>query len=84
MTRNGQRLLMLVNDDSAQRRIVAAQASRGGWRTIFAGDAEMALATLGTQDGMQLDAIVLDRQDDWAAASDLIAELQETAPRCRS
>ncbi len=63
MTRGGQRQLMLIDDEPAQRRLVAAIAARRGWRTIFAGDAETALATLGTPDGMALDAIVLDH---WA------------------
>lgn len=80
MTRNGQRMLMLIDDEPAQRRLVAALAARGGWRTVFAGDAETAIATLGTQEGMQLDAILLDH---WGAdddASSLIAELRTRRP----
>ena len=46
MTRNGQRLLMLIDDEPAQRRLVAAIAARRGWRTIFAGDPETAIAML--------------------------------------
>ncbi len=60
MTRNGQRLVLLIDDEPAQRRLVATLAARGGWRAVFATDGEMAIATLGTQDGMQLDAILLD------------------------
>ncbi|MBX9880576.1 MAG: sigma-54 dependent transcriptional regulator [Sphingomonas sp.] len=80
MTRSGQRMLMLIDDEPAQRRLIAALAARGGWRTIFAGDAETAIATLGTQDGMLLDAILLDHwgADDEAAA--LIAELKARRP----
>lgn len=48
MTRNGQRLLMLIENEAAQRRLVAALAARGGWRTVFADDGEMAIAMLGT------------------------------------
>ncbi len=80
MTRNGQRLLMLIDEEPAQRRLVAAIAARRAWRTIFAKDAEQALATLGTPDGMALDAILL---DSWAPDSDapaLIAELRENRP----
>lgn len=80
MTRNGQRLLLLIDDEPAQRRLIAALASRGGWRSIFAADAEMALATLGTPDGLQLDAILLDH---WAPGADtaaLIAELKRRRP----
>ena len=37
MTRNGQRLLMLIDDEPAQRRLVSALAARGGWRSVFDG-----------------------------------------------
>ncbi|MFM9829543.1 MAG: sigma-54-dependent transcriptional regulator [Sphingomonas sp.] len=80
MTRNGQRLLMLIDDEPAQRRLVAALAARGGWRAIFASHGEMAIAMLGTQDGMQLDAVLIDH---WAPDADtcgLIAELRARRP----
>lgn len=80
MTRNGQRLLMLIDDEPAQRRLVTAIAARRGWRTVSASDGETALATLGTPDGMALDAIVLDH---WAPdfdAAGLIAELRANRP----
>ncbi|MBX9815066.1 MAG: sigma-54-dependent Fis family transcriptional regulator [Proteobacteria bacterium SG_bin5] len=80
MTRSGQRMLMLIDDEPAQRRLVAALAARGGWRTIFAGDAETAIATLGTQDGMMLDAILLDHWGGEAEARALIAELKARRP----
>lgn len=81
MTRNGQRLLMLIDDEPAQRRLVAAIAARRGWRTIFAGEAETALATLGTPDGMALDAIILDNPSGDADAAALIAELRANRPQ---
>ncbi|WP_242096434.1 MULTISPECIES: sigma-54 dependent transcriptional regulator [unclassified Sphingomonas] len=80
MTRNGQRLLMLIDDEPAQRRLVSALAARAGWRSIFAGDGEMAIATLGTQDGMQLDAVLLDTSAPDADATALIAELRKRRP----
>ncbi len=80
MTRSGQRLLMLIDDEPAQRRLVAALAARAGWRAVFAADAEMAIAMLGTQDGMQLDAILLDHWAPDADATPLIAELRERRP----
>ena len=80
MTRNGQRLLLLIDDEPAQRRLVSALAARAGWRSIFAADGEMALAQLGTQDGMQLDAIQLDHWEPDADAAPLIAELRERRP----
>src|SRR3546814_2530662 len=60
MAHNGTPLLMLIDDEPAQRRLIAALAARAGWRTIFANDGETAIAMLGTQDGMRLDAILLD------------------------
>ena len=80
MTRNGQRLLLLIDDEPAQRRLVAALAARGGWRAIFAADGEMGVATLGTQDGMQLDAILLDHASPDTDATDIIAALRERRP----
>ena len=74
------RLLMLVDDEPAQCRLVSAIASRAGWRTVFARDAETAIAMLGTQDGMMLDAILLDQ---WVPGSDsaaLILELKARRP----
>ena len=81
MTRNGQRLLMLIDDEPAQRRLVAAIAARRGWRTIFANDAETAIATLGIPDGMALDAIILDHASSDADAADLIVELRARRPQ---
>ncbi|MCB2080507.1 MAG: sigma-54-dependent Fis family transcriptional regulator [Novosphingobium sp.] len=75
-----QRLLMLIDDEPAQCRLISALAGREGWRTIIAGDAETAIATLGTRQGMQLDAIVLDQ---WVPGDDacaLIAELKSRRP----
>lgn len=80
MTRNGQRLLMLIDDEPAQRRLVAAIAARRGWRTVFAGDAEVAVAMLGTPDGMALDAILLDSWSGDADAAALIGELRARRP----
>ena len=80
MTRNGQRLLLLIDDEPAQRRLVAALAARGGWRAIFATDGEMGVATLGTQDGMQLDAILLDHQSPDTDGTPIIAALRERRP----
>lgn len=72
---------MLIDDEPAQRRLVAALASRGGWRTIFADGGAAAIATLGTQDGMQLDAILLDHWSDAEDAAPLIAELRASRPQ---
>ena len=75
-----QRLLMLIDDEPAQCRLIAALAAREGWRTLVVRDAETAIATLGTRQGMQLNAIVLDQ---WVPGDDacaLIAELKARRP----
>ena len=80
MTRNGQRLLLLIDEEPAQRRLIAALAARAGWRSIFAADGEMGVAMLGTQDGMLLDAILLDHWAPDADATGVIAALRERRP----
>jgi DNA-binding NtrC family response regulator len=80
MTPNGIRVLMVIDDEPAQRRLVSALASRAGWRTIFAGDSETAIAMLGTQDGMMLDAILLDHWVPDGDAGDLITEIRTRRP----
>lgn len=80
MTRDGVPMLMLIDDEPAQRRLVSALASRAGWRTVFAGDGETAIATLGTQDGMQLDAILLDQYSPDYEPAGLIREIRARRP----
>ena len=75
-----QRLLMLIDDEPAQSRLISALAGREGWRTLVVTDAETAIATLGTRQGMQLSAIVLDQWVPGDRACELIAELKERRP----
>ena len=80
MADSEQRLLMLIDDEPAQSRLISALAAREGWRTLIVGDSETAIATLGTRDGMQLGAIILDQ---WVPGDDacaLIAELKARRP----
>ncbi|MED5545543.1 MULTISPECIES: sigma-54-dependent transcriptional regulator [Novosphingobium] len=75
-----QRLLMLIDDEPAQSRLISALAAREGWRTVIAQDAETAIAMLGTRQGMQLSAIILDQ---WVPGDDacaLISELKSRRP----
>jgi DNA-binding NtrC family response regulator len=74
------RIVMLIDDEPAQSRLIAAIAAREGWRTIVASDAETAIATLGTREGMQLSAILLDQWVPGDDACSLIAELKERRP----
>ena len=80
MTRNGQRLLLLIDDEPAQRRLVAALAGRAGWRSLFAANREEALAALQTAEGLQLDAVLVDQKQPEDDAGPLIAELRAKRP----
>ena len=75
-----QRLLMLIDDEPAQCRLISALAAREGWRTLVVGDSETAIATLGTRQGMQLNAIILDQWVPGDDACNLIAELKARRP----
>ena len=80
MAQNGTKLLQLIDDEPAQCRLISALASRAGFRTIYARDAETAIATLGTQDGMMLDAIILDHWVPGSEATELITALKSRRP----
>ena len=74
------RIVMLIDDEPAQSRLITAIAARDGWRTIVAPDAETAIAMLGTREGMQLSAILLDQWVPGDDACQLIAELKSRRP----
>src|SRR3546814_7110193 len=44
------RMVMIVDSEPAQQRFLSALVSRGGWRSVVAGDTDTALAKLGTQE----------------------------------
>ena len=75
-----QRVLMLIDDEPAQCRLIGALAAREGWRTIVAADPDTAIAMLGTRDGMQLSAIILDQWVPGDDACQLIEELKRRRP----
>jgi DNA-binding NtrC family response regulator len=77
MTPTGTRMVMLIDEEPAQQRLIAALAARGGWRTVIAADTETAIAILGTRDGMMLDAIILDHAMPSGESSDLVRTLKE-------
>ncbi|NJC34083.1 DNA-binding NtrC family response regulator [Sphingomonas jejuensis] len=67
MARNGSRILLLVDDEPAQRRLIGAIAGRAGWRVLYASDGPAALAELGSPDGTMLDVVLMDH---WAPDAD--------------
>jgi DNA-binding NtrC family response regulator len=80
MTDSENRLVMLIDDEPAQSRLITALAARDGWRTLVASDSETAIAMLGTREGMQLSAIILDQWVPGDATCSLIEELKARRP----
>lgn len=80
MASGEQRVLMLIDDEPAQCRLISALAAREGWRTVVAGDPDTAIAMLGTRDGMQLSAIILDQWVPGDDACQLIEEIKRRRP----
>lgn len=80
MTRDGQRLLLLIDDEPAQRRLISLLAARGGWRCISASDGGTAIGTLTAENGEEIDAILLDHWGADANAVPLITELKLRRP----
>ena len=80
MSETEPRLVMLIDDEPAQSRLISAIAAREGWRTVVASDAESAIAILGTREGMQLSAILLDQWVPGDDACNLIEELKSRRP----
>lgn len=74
------RLLMLIDDEPAQSRLVAALAARDGWRTLTVTSGEDALETLASPEGHEVSAILLDQWVPGDAACDLIRELRAACP----
>lgn len=74
------RLLMLIDDEPAQSRLVSALAAREGWRTLTVETSEAALETLASPEGSDVQAILLDQWVPGDAACDLIRELRQARP----
>ncbi len=77
-TLQGDRMLLLVDSSDAHARFVSSLAARGGWKLIIAADTERAIATLGTHDGLLIDAVLIDER----AAGDRIAATMPRLPAC--
>lgn len=71
-------ILLLVDDEPAQRRLNIAMAGRAGWRTICASNMDDAIAMLGTREGMRVSAVII---DDWTEGLEAISLIQEIHAR---
>ncbi|HEX7858639.1 MAG TPA: sigma-54 dependent transcriptional regulator [Sphingobium sp.] len=73
-------LLMLVDDEPAQRRLTTALAARAGWRTMNVNEAERAVATLNTREGQRLRAVLIDDLTPGIEMIDLVRDIAERRP----
>lgn len=74
MATDDSRLLMLIDDEPAQSRLVSALAARQGFRAIVESTAESALDRLRTPEGLQVAVILLDQ---WVPGEDACALIRE-------
>ena len=73
-------MLLLVDSEESQCRFIASLAGRGGWRTLFAKDCAQGIATLGTHDGLLLDAVLIDENAARTGLAETIAAMREWRP----
>ncbi|WP_380874183.1 sigma-54-dependent Fis family transcriptional regulator [Sphingomonas sp. DBB INV C78] len=79
MGRETTRALLLIDDEPAQGRLVAAIAARAGWRTLVARDGAAALAAI--ENGpLPIDVVLLDCWSPEANGGNIIATLRTGHP----
>ena len=74
------RLLLLIDDEPAQSRLVTALAAREGWRTIVVETCEEAHEALTSKEGAQIAAVLLDQWVPGEDACDFIRNLKSAWP----
>ncbi|EDL48914.1 sigma-54 dependent transcriptional regulator [Erythrobacter sp. SD-21] len=74
------RLLMLVDDEPAQARVIASLATREGWRALTVDNCEDALQMLGSEEGQGIDTILLDGRVPGENACDFIGRIKAKRP----
>ena len=80
MASDDTRLLMLIDDEPAQSRLISALASREGWRTLVIDTEEAALERLRATGEQAISAILLDQWVPGEDACALIAEMKGITP----
>jgi DNA-binding NtrC family response regulator len=72
--------LLLIDDEPAQRRLVSAIGARAGWWVMGAPDVESAQALLASEEGGDIDAILLDHWLPGPDGTQLILQIRESRP----
>ena len=80
MATDDSRLLMLIDDEPAQSRLVTALAAREGWRTLVVESCDGAIEALSSSDGAQVSAVLLDQWVPGEDACDFIRQIKADRP----
>lgn len=73
-------LLLLIDDEPAQSRLLGALAAREGFRVLVTADAEEGLARLASEEGAQVTAVLVDQWGPGDDACALIGQLRSCRP----
>lgn len=74
------RCLLLIDDEPAQRRLVTAIGARAGWWVMGAPDVDAAQKILASEDGKDVDAILLDHWLPGEEGTELIGQIRALRP----
>ncbi|WP_394269861.1 sigma-54-dependent transcriptional regulator [Qipengyuania sp.] len=80
MAESDDRLLMVIDDEPAQSRLVCTLAAREGWRTMVVDSCDKALASLTSPDGDTIGAVLLDQWVPGDGACDFIRQIRTLRP----
>ena len=80
MASEATRLLLLIDDDAAQSRMLGTLATREGWRTLTVASGEEAQQALASKDGADIRAILLDQRVPGDNPSELIRDIRSSRP----
>lgn len=81
MAESDDRLLMVIDDEPAQSRLVCTLAAREGWRTLVVDSCDKALAMLSSAQGDPVSAVLLDQWVPGDAACAFIRQVRDLRPR---
>ena len=74
------RCLLLIDDEPAQRRLITAIVARRGWWVMGAPDIETAARLLASEEGRDVQAVLLDHWLTGTAGGDAIRHIREVKP----
>jgi DNA-binding NtrC family response regulator len=74
------RCLLLIDDEPAQRRLVSAIGARAGWWVMGAPDVDSAQKLLSSEEGRDVDAILLDHWLPGPAGTEVINQIRALRP----